>query len=839
MYRSVPLFDKDLIFMPINITNTHWTLLAMDMVAKTISYYDSMRGNGQLYIDNAMAYLRASAEARGVPFTDSEWTCDRHAAEAYPPQPNSFDCGIYVVMVADLLTSRLPVRLLTLEAMARARTHISMCLWEGTAPDLANYAPYYFTPTPAPTIPRRTQARLVPLATAPPGPPTDAEVIASILKTIVKRVVIATSSPTRPAPALAQSPLLLLPPAPTGPSTDAAEILNVLNDIVTKIARAPPLPSPKPKRGRPPAGGKSPTSTTKRKYTRKPKSPYESPHLHLPTTPIPSALPTHDPTYVPTKPLLPPSSQTPPDSLLMTLPFDPTLDPTLTQHALKPTPDAPPKPTKRKAKYVEPVVHLLDRSSRSTRNSCGIQDSRTVKVIPSAQLTRLRHLAPDTCRLAIGPSQQYDGGQELYLDQTSCQPGTIIAYYEGEELSDEQTIASTSRYIFTFPTGPDSTINIDAIDPACCYARYADDSLYDGSENAHWVEIGTGSDTRLALVATKEILRGTPIRACYGWEYWFQPNLFPIDLMTKAFRGYINYIKDDDDAKKAWDFAAHVALEQLLLDSWNGVRRDRLPTTADKDMDPTDRPLESDLTINPTDTPPQPDPTTDPTPMGGDQEPLLILLPIPSEETTPVNAATCEDQPTSERDTARTLATTCSTSDIRAHFAAVPSLPNKKCKRPRDAQVRNLGEPSNKKQKAREAISGLLLNCPGPRGTKRKRSKTLLDGGRAPAAEKVARTNSRPTVHDLSDTAMPTLHPTETRIVVSTRAPLLGPSLNLVTVPTCGSSASTELTHRLPASHPHPDLHVCLPQPSVPDIVPCLASSPLGSTTTSHPLNER
>ena len=43
------------------------------------------------------------------------------------------------------------------------------------------------------------------------------------------------------------------------------------------------------------------------------------------------------------------------------------------------------------------------------------------------------------------------------------------------------------------------------IDPACCYARYADDSLYDGSENAHWVEIGTGSDTRLALVATKEI----------------------------------------------------------------------------------------------------------------------------------------------------------------------------------------------------------------------------------------------------------------------------------------------------------------------------------------------
>ena len=141
-----------------------------------------------------------------------------------------------------------------------------------------------------------------------------------------------------------------------------------------------------------------------------------------------------------------------------------------------------------------------------------------MKAIPSAQLTRLL-LVPDTCSLAIGPSQQYDGGQELYLDQKSCQPGTIIAYYEGKELSDEEKDASMSRYIFTVPTGPDTVIHIDAIDPNSCYARYADDSLYDGTENAHWVEIGTGSDTRLALVATEEILRGMPIRACYGWEY--------------------------------------------------------------------------------------------------------------------------------------------------------------------------------------------------------------------------------------------------------------------------------------------------------------------------------
>ena len=82
---------------------------------------------------------------------------------------------------------------------------------------------------------------------------------------------------------------------------------------------------------------------------------------------------------------------------------------------------------------------LLDRADRSSRNACGIRDTRTVKVIPDAQLTRLPHLmTPATCSLIIWPSQQYDGGQELYLDQTICLPGTIILYYEGTEFSEEE-----------------------------------------------------------------------------------------------------------------------------------------------------------------------------------------------------------------------------------------------------------------------------------------------------------------------------------------------------------------------------------------------------------------
>ena len=232
MYRTVPLFDKDLIFMPINISNSHWTLIAMDMVTKTISYYDSMRGNGQLYVNNALAFLRASAEARGVPFCDTEWTCDRHAAEAYPPQPNGFDCGIYAVMVADLLTSRLPTRLLTLETMARARTHVSMCLWEAHAPDLTHCVSYVFAPTPTPAPPVLTQSKLLTPLTATTTPLSDTAQVANVLKSIVDRVAKTTGSP----PTLTQSQLFPSSTAPTGPPTNA--------DTISHVPHPPPLSAP-------------------------------------------------------------------------------------------------------------------------------------------------------------------------------------------------------------------------------------------------------------------------------------------------------------------------------------------------------------------------------------------------------------------------------------------------------------------------------------------------------------------------------------------------------------------------------------------------------------------
>ena len=109
----------------------------------------------------------------------------------------------------------------------------------------------------------------------------------------------------------------------------------------------------------------------------------------VPLTPIPSLAPTMPldvlPNQVmPTIPALPPL-------------YIPTIVPTMSQHDPQVNPpDAPlldlpqrpapmPEPkSKRRPRHKEPVVSPLDRSKRSSRNSCGYQDSRTVRAIPSA-----------------------------------------------------------------------------------------------------------------------------------------------------------------------------------------------------------------------------------------------------------------------------------------------------------------------------------------------------------------------------------------------------------------------------------------------------------------------
>ena len=126
--------------------------------------------------------------------------------------------------------------------------------------------------------------------------------------------------------------------------------------------------------------------------------------------------------------------------------------------------------------------------------------------------------------------------------------------------------------------GEPMTLFIDADDPNSGYARYADDPLHGDTENAKWIVTGTGPTAQISLVATRNITRHSPIRAPYGWEYWFQPRLFTTQLMQKAFDGYLNDIARDDDTSTAYAFAQLTDRTELLLAAWSQLHRKvRLP----------------------------------------------------------------------------------------------------------------------------------------------------------------------------------------------------------------------------------------------------------------------
>jgi hypothetical protein len=210
------------------------------------------------------------------------------------------------------------------------------------------------------------------------------------------------------------------------------------------------------------------------------------------------------------------------------------------------------------------------RPTRSTRN----KDVDYTELSPKKgrQLRRIRGINPETCKLAIGPSQQYEGGEELFLDQEVCKQGTIICYYPGKCITVEEVHASSSKYIMRTQIGPDEWVYLDAADKNCGYGRYADDSLYNGTENAEWRAVGRGKDRRMALVATCTIKKGMPIRAPYGWEYWHQPDALPLELMRKAFKGYFDRIASSPKHSLAWEFARSVGGEAALLTAWEGRR---------------------------------------------------------------------------------------------------------------------------------------------------------------------------------------------------------------------------------------------------------------------------
>ena len=69
---SFDIFDRDKIFCPVNLGNTHWCMAVIFMQEKRIQYYDSMGGQGWKYLNGLERCVLALGPGKGVGMLGSD-----------------------------------------------------------------------------------------------------------------------------------------------------------------------------------------------------------------------------------------------------------------------------------------------------------------------------------------------------------------------------------------------------------------------------------------------------------------------------------------------------------------------------------------------------------------------------------------------------------------------------------------------------------------------------------------------------------------------------------------------------------------------------------------------
>jgi Ulp1 family protease len=104
---GLSVFDYERLFVPINRSNQHWALVLVVIATKVIMYYDSLHWGDDLIMRTILSYLESTAGDEGREFDRAEWKIQDMKGEM-PLQQNPVDCGVYLMMTADMLTDDLP-----------------------------------------------------------------------------------------------------------------------------------------------------------------------------------------------------------------------------------------------------------------------------------------------------------------------------------------------------------------------------------------------------------------------------------------------------------------------------------------------------------------------------------------------------------------------------------------------------------------------------------------------------------------------------------------------------------------------------------------------------------
>ncbi|KAG8951300.1 Smt3-specific protease [Tulasnella sp. 424] len=101
--KSIDIFSKDIILIPVNLGNAHWTCAAINMKKKRIEYYDSMGSQRPKVYQILRDYLEKEHKAKkSKSFNFDGW--QNYWSEETPQQENGYDCGVFTCMFMEGLS---------------------------------------------------------------------------------------------------------------------------------------------------------------------------------------------------------------------------------------------------------------------------------------------------------------------------------------------------------------------------------------------------------------------------------------------------------------------------------------------------------------------------------------------------------------------------------------------------------------------------------------------------------------------------------------------------------------------------------------------------------------
>ncbi|KZW02050.1 cysteine proteinase [Exidia glandulosa HHB12029] len=101
--KKIDIFSKDVILIPVNHGNAHWTAAAINFRRKRIESYDSMGMKRANVLSMLRKYLELEhQDKRKKPFDFTGWT--DYVSDDTPQQENCYDCGVFTCQFLETLS---------------------------------------------------------------------------------------------------------------------------------------------------------------------------------------------------------------------------------------------------------------------------------------------------------------------------------------------------------------------------------------------------------------------------------------------------------------------------------------------------------------------------------------------------------------------------------------------------------------------------------------------------------------------------------------------------------------------------------------------------------------